>query len=577
MAVILGLGGGYYHDASACLVIDGELVAFAEEERFSRRKHNADSQSCGRAALSCLSEAGLMLEDIDEITVGWNNEWPHPSDQSDDPNLIGALLPKELFGGYQPKSLTVLPHHLAHAASAFYCSGFTKSAVVVTDGSGDGVSTSIWLGSPGGLRLVRTWPFTQSLGWVYEAVAEHVGLGAWTNTGKLMGLAGYGEPRFNLPFLVATDDGYRLDLTKYGIDPAVGHERDYLNLDYYRALRRACRIALADTGVPPRAPEVRWDPSVGAARITTDFQQAHRDLAASAQAVLEACLLSVARQALDAGPTENLCLAGGVALSCSANGVLRRHSGARDLFVQPAAGDAGLAIGGALEAARRQGDLARTPTRIKSVAWGPAFSDDDIGAALRHAQVEYHHLGNALPQRVAELIANQHVVGWFQGRMEAGPRALGQRSILGDPRSEQVRDRINRDIKRREQWRPLAPSMLTSTALQLVEDPDPNANFMIIAHAATDEAKRLTPGVVHVDGSLRPQLVPDDETTPYAELLHHMKGLTGFGAVINTSFNHQAEPIVCTPADALRTFFASPMDVLAIGGHLVTKSDLGAP
>lgn len=548
-------------------------MAFAEEERFSRRKHHADSRSCARATAYCLDRAGISLRDVSEVSIGWNARWPEPVDVCTDRSLIAELLPPAYFGGYMPPRLRVLPHHLAHAASAFHCSGMSHAAVVVADGSGDGVATSIWRGTPGGLQLIREYPFAQSLGWMFEAVAQHVGLGAWTNAGKLMGLAGYGEPRYDLPFLSVTDDGYRLDLSRYGLALDEDATEGYLDLSFYRRLKATYGAALVDVGVPARDVDMRYDHRTGGAVNVTEFGRAEMDLAASVQSRLEQCMVSVARHAMALTGQDTLCVAGGVALNCSANGVVRRMSGARDLFVQPVAGDAGLAIGGALELAREYGDLELPGERLTSVAWGPEFDEDVIGALLTDVGLGYQHLGEKLPEHVAYALDRGEVIGWFQGAMEGGPRSLGQRSIVADPRSTAIRDRINREIKHRELWRPLAPSMLHSGAVELIDEPG-SADFMIVADKVGEEARSRVPGVIHVDGTVRPQVVPTDAGTPYAELLRACAAVLGVPAVLNTSFNNESEPIVCTPADALRMFCSSSLDRLAIGPYLVTKQNV---
>jgi carbamoyltransferase len=571
MGFVLGLGGAYYHDASACLVHDGRIVAFAEEERFSRRKHHKDSRSCAHAAAYCLSQAGITLADVDEVVVGWNPSWPNACDHLDDADLIGELLDPRLFDHSRPKRLTVIEHHLAHAASAFHCSGFAEAAVLVVDGSGDGVSATLAHGTTAGLKILRQWPFTQSLGWFYETVAEHLGLGDWTSSGKLMGLAGYGTPRYDLGFLRPESGGYRLDLTRYGIPPDQAVDDQYTDLRYYRRLKDAYGAAFTDAGIPAHHRTRRYDPSSGRAVPDTGFTQPHADLAASAQRRLEDCLRELAATALSATGTSRLCVAGGVGLNCSANGVLARLPQMQELFVQPVAGDAGCAIGAALECARRRGDLTLPGAALRDAALGPGFSDEDIRTALDACGMPYTEHGPDLPAATARHLADGAIVGWFQGRMEAGPRALGQRSILADPRASTARDRINRAIKHREPWRPLAPSLLDSHAAELIGTDAPHP-FMIVARPATDTARRAIPATVHTDHTLRPQTVPADPDHPYATLLSAFADHTGAPpALLNTSFNHEAEPIVCTPLDALRTFAATPLDALAIGGFLITK------
>lgn len=571
MGFVLGLGGGYFHDASACLVRDDEIVAFAEEERFSRRKHHKDSRSCTHAVAYCLSEAGITLADVDEIAIAFNPTWPRASEHCQNSELIAELLDTRMLGHRQPVRLTVVEHHLAHAASAFHPSGFSDAAVLVADGSGDGVATTIAHGTPHGLRVLRQWPFTQSLGWFYETVAEHLGLGDWTSSGKLMGLAGYGSPRYNLDFLRPEAGGYRLDLTRYGIALNEAVEDQYTNLRYYRRLKRAYTAAFAEAGVPPHSRTLRYDPASGRAVPDTSYLPVHADLAASAQQRLEECLSELARDALAVTGTRRLCVAGGVGLNCSANGRLARLPGVDEVFVQPAAGDAGCAIGAALEVARRRGDFTLPNPAMRTAALGPAFTDAAVRTVLEACHLPYTEYGPDLPAQLARHLAEGAVAGWFQGRMEAGPRALGQRSILADPRHLASRDRINNTIKNREPWRPLAPSLLAAAAPQLIGTATTHP-YMIVSRQATAAARELIPATVHIDGTLRPHTVSEDATNPYARLLAAFAEYTGAPpALLNTSFNQEAEPIVCTPLDAVRTFAASPLNVLGIGSFLVYK------
>lgn len=578
MRFTLGLGGPYYHDASACLVDDsGSVLAFVEEERLSRRKHNQDSRSCTRAVAYCLAAAGIDLSDVDEIAVAWNPQWPIPAEYITDTEIIRELLNPSCFSGYTPSRLTIIDHHLSHAAAAFYPSGFQDSAVLVVDGSGDGVATSLYHGTSGGLKVLRQYPFTQSLGWFYESVAEHLGLGDWTGSGKLMGLAAYGNPAYDLNFVRADgNDGYLLDLSCYGLSPTTNADSDYINLAYYRRLKRAYAAAFTDLGVPVHRRAQRYEASSGRIVADTGFTPEHANLAASAQRTLERHLLTLARAVMAQTGSLRLCVAGGVGLNCSANGVLHRSSGALEMFVQPAAGDAGCAIGAALECVHRAGKLRIPCAPQATTAWGPAFTDDQIAETLDAHKIPRRYYGDAIHDPVANALASGHVVGWFQGRAEGGPRALGHRSILADPRTIATRDRINRDIKRREMWRPLAPSILAEAADRFVTERGP-AGFMIVAYQATAEALTRIPATVHVDGTLRPHIVHGSKEPRYAELLRTFDVETGIPALLNTSFNHEAEPVVCSPTDALRTFFSTPLDLLALGGFLITKHGAEPP
>jgi len=574
MGFTLGLGGPYFHDSSACLVDErGALVAFVEEERLTRRKHNAGSRSCTLSAAWCLDEAGISFRDVDEVAIGWNPRFPEARPHIEDRQLMRTLLDPRWFAADWPDRVTVVEHHLAHAASAFYLSGCADAAVLVVDGAGDGKATSIYHGNARGLREVAHFSYTQSLGWFYEAVGEFLGLGDGTGSaGKLMGLAAYGAPRVPLDFMRTCPGGYWIDLSKYGLPPRPEAAPEAEDPAYFGQLKRAYNEAFAATGVTP-IPRERQPHSPHQPGLANVFRQEQADLAASAQGALEDALLELCRRALRETHSLDLCLAGGVAFNCSANGVLHRRSGARSLFVQPVAGDAGCAIGAALEAVRRRGRLAWPLAVPFSAGLGPGYPEADIAAALRHAGVAHLELGDAISERVAGILSSGRTVGWFQGRAEAGPRALGHRSILADPRSAGRRDRINRDVKQRERWRPFAPSIAEHARREFLVDPPP-AMYMNVACSATPHARANIPATVHADGSVRPQVVPADGQAVhprFGELLRAFERETGVAALLNTSFNAGGEPMVCSPFDALRTFFSTPLDALAIGGFLVTK------
>ncbi|MFD4406586.1 carbamoyltransferase [Nocardia sp. NPDC058499] len=554
MGFVLGLGGPYHHDASACLVADGHVIAFAEEERFSRIKHHRHSRSAAAAAAWCLHQAGIGWSDIDEVAVAWNPHWPNRCEYLTDEDVIAELIGPHAHHAGGPRQLTVIGHHRAHAASAFYPAGVTDAAVVVADGSGDGVATSIHHGTRTGLHTVHEIPFTQSLGWFYQAATTHAGLGDWTNAGKLMGLAAYGRPAIDLDFLRPTRGGYHLDLTGYGLAPSIDQTARYSDFSYYRNLHRTYSKAFTDAGVPAQ-PSAGYDTHRGIAA----------DLAASVQLLLQQCLISVVTTAVKETGASAVCLAGGVALNCTTNGILARTPEITSLFVQPAAGDAGCALGAALELAHRRGEYTMPGPHQTHALLGPAYDNHAIETAL-HAVGANYTTPPDIAAAAARLLADGRVIGWHQGRAEAGPRALGARSILADPRTTALRDRINRDIKRRELWRPLAPSMLDLAPWTTT--PDGPAEFMIVAHDATPQAQQHIPGVVHADGTLRPQRVTPDNQPTYARLLHAFEAETGIGVVLNTSFNVPGEPIVESPADALRSGARLGLDALVIGDYL---------
>lgn len=573
MSYILGLGGPYYHDTSACLVSDtGSIIAFAEEERFTRIKHNRHSRSCSQSTAFCLAKAGLRLEDVGEIAIGWNPSWPERSDSTTDKILIRELLDPCYFQGHTPHKLTIIEHPLAHAASAFYTSGFEESAVLVVDGSGDGAATSIYNGTSSGLELLLQYPFSQSLGWFYETVAEHLGLGdGIISSGKLMGLAAYGCPTYDFDFLRVNQDGsYILDLSRYGLHTKNVKNTDYINLNYYYRLKRAYSLAFTKMGIPPYHRNITFNNTSGRMIANAGFNQNHANFAASAQNILEECLLQLASTALSKTGNSRLCVAGGVGLNCSANGALYRLSGAKQLFVQPVAADAGCAIGAALECALRAGNFFIPSKPFVSTALGPTFTDVDIQHTLDSFKVDYSFHDDNIASIVAKKIQSGSIIGWFQGPCEGGPRALGHRSILADPRNTANRDRINCDIKHREMWRPLAPSILASAMEDYVVSHGPS-EFMIVKYKATELACSKIPATVHIDGSLRPQSVYENENPRYFKLLQAFNNETGVPVLLNTSFNRNNEPNVCTPTDAIRTFYSTPLDALAIGSFLIIK------
>jgi carbamoyltransferase len=572
MTYYLGLGGPYHHDGSACLLDElGNIVAFTEEERFSRRKHNRDSRSCGAAAAFCLSVAGIELSDVSTIAVAWNPGHPHEIAEISDGELLRELLPPRFFGGHEPASAIVVDHHRAHAASAFYASGLQQATVIVVDGHGDGRSTSVHAGDRvRGLREVWHADPSQSLGWLYESASAHVGLGDWSGAGKLMGLAGYGSPSFEPDFLtIGDEEPYRIDVEELGLRaPGVSTSGDEL-LDFYASFHRALSDRYRSWGVDPATAYRKYDPARGELTLDHQLPAAHLDLAASAQGWLETALDSLVRFAVRQTGIEDVCYAGGTALNCAANGVLRRGTTKGSFFIQPVASDAGCALGAAYEALTADG-LVPSATPMRETAFGAGFTPDGVRHLLDRLGARYSEPKEGVAVWTAKRIAEGSVVGWVQGRAEAGPRALGHRSILGNPQTAETRDFINRAVKRREPWRPLAPSVLQSDA-ELVVDRPSRSDFMIEAFVASDWAKAHLPAVVHVDGTIRPQFVDRAIDPGYAGLLDAVRDELGVGAVLNTSFNGEDEPIVNNPFHALAMLHSSPMDAMAIGPYAVVK------
>ncbi len=576
---ILGISC-WYHDAAACLLRDGRIVAAAQEERFTRKKHDP---SFPRNAIDyCLREGGVTAKDLDIVAF------------YDKPFLKFERL-LETYLSYTPKGLKsfikamplwlklklwipdllskeldydgplVFPeHHESHAASAFFPSPFERAAFITTDGVGEWATTSYGAGEGNRLRIQAEIHFPHSLGLLYSAFTYFCGFRVNSGEYKLMGLAPYGEPRY-----VQTIRDELIDLKDDG--------SFRLNMAYFTypaGLTMTGKKFAGLFGGPPRTAE-------------GELTRREMDLARSVQMVTEEALMNMARHVHRATGEANLCLAGGVALNCVANGRILREGPFERLWLQPAAGDAGGALGAALMAWHEHSGHPRAPEpddAMQGAYLGPAFSDDEIEAFLDREDLPCEYVGyDALPDRVADLLAEQKVVGWFQGRMEFGPRALGARSILADPRGREVQRLVNLKIKFRESFRPFAPSVLAERADDYFALGDDSPYMLLVGPVRNvsiegEGLERLrhidspVPAVTHVDGSARVQTVHQETNPLYWQLLRAFEARTGCPVVVNTSFNVRGEPIVCTPEDAYTCFRRTHMDVLALGPYLVTKT-----
>lgn len=548
---IVGLNHGG-HDSSAALLRDGELVVTVEQERLSRTKR-AVEQAPAEALRYCLDYAGIELSDVAVVALGSDHDrlaqWLRldaegrrrilPYDDQD------RLFPERLFHGARPGRVTPVEHHLAHAASAFWPSGYEDALVLVCDAMGEDFATTVSIGSPSGLKIVEAFPVDTSLGFFYEAASEFTGLGR-NDAGKLMGLAAYGRPKD--PAALTFRDGV---LSWEGVPEATAHGRDLINE------RSASLGEYFSRNCFPYSPR------------EGDHIMAYADFAASAQSALEKVVLGLAEWARDRYGVRKVALAGGVALNCTANGKLSRSGLFDDVYVQPMAHDAGTALGSALYAAN---DLRTTPVncRMEHAYWGPDSTDEEVGAELRKAGLRAETLSpEAVARRTAALIASGAIVCWHQGRAEVGPRALGARSLLGDPRTRQTLVRLN-TAKAREMWRPLAPSVLAERFEEYF-DGVPNA-FMIMAASVREEVRHRIPAVVHVDGSARPQTVHRETNPRYHGMIEAFADLTGIPLVVNTSLNVAEQPMACLPRDSIDVFERSGADALMLGDRLVVRT-----
>ncbi|MBI5477726.1 MAG: hypothetical protein HY906_02655 [Deltaproteobacteria bacterium] len=581
---------------AACLLQNGRLVAFAEEERFVRVKQ-AWGYFPSHAVRFCLARAGLRLDGVDAIAFGWDAtayRWRFPL------FLAGSFLRQRLTGtavppappeegrpalgsavaagirslaSFHPRALTekivvglrdaghgaarvppivFVKHHRAHAASAFYSSGFADSAVLVFDGHGEENAITIWRGADRRLELLQEIDVPNSLGWFYSAFTEYLGWSPNEGETKLMGLAPYGAAdaaivRHVERMVTLTETGLRVDASQL----------------FYGRRSRGTRFGDAIVRVlgPPRG-------------VDDPITDRHRAIAWAVQRRLEEAAIHLARRALRLAGSPDLCLAGGVALNCKMNGEIHRQGLARRLFVQPLAHDAGSALGAAQVLALERGDDSRFT--MDHLYWGPDFGDAEIEAVLRRNQIPFRRPRD-IAATAARLVAAGRIVGWFQGRMEAGPRALGGRSILADPSRPGMKDLVNDRAKFREPWRPFALSILEEHAGEYLRRPGP-APFMIVAYDVVPaKAPEIVSAMQPVDKTTRPQTVSRATSPRFWSLIDGFRRLTGIPAVLNTSFNVKGEPIVCSPADALRCFFGTGMDALAIGDFLIEKAGGAAP
>ena len=593
---ILGLSA-YYHDSAAALIHDGRIIAAVQEERLSRRKH--DARFPAMAINACLSEAGIEFRDLDEVVFydkpllkferlietylahaprGFRSFLTSMPVWLKEKLYLKTELRKALaeLGGCDDKALPPLrfaEHHQSHAASAFYPSPFPRAAVLCLDGVGEWATTSAWLGD--GNRLDPVWEidFPHSLGLLYSAFTYYTGFKVNSGEYKLMGLAPYGEPKYVdliLEHLLdLKDDGtFRLNM-------------DYF--DYATGLRMTNDRFAALFGGPARTAE-------------TDISQREMDIARSIQAVTEEIVLRLGRTVQREMDVQHLCLAGGVALNCVANGRLLREGPFDDIWIQPAAGDAGGALGAALALWYQHHDRPRTADgradAMQGSYLGPRPSADEIRGFLDASGAVYRELDDAtLFDEVSGALADEKVVGWFQGRMEFGPRALGGRSIIGDPRSPKMQSVMNLKIKFRESFRPFAPAVRAEKVSDWFELDRPSPYMLIVAPVVEDKRIEMSdvarglfgieklnvprsaiPAVTHVDYSARIQTVHDETNPRFARLLADFEAKTGCPVLVNTSFNVRGEPIVGSPEDAYRCFMRTDMDYLVLENFVLDKT-----
>ncbi len=575
MMIILGLSGTVSHDAAAALFIDGKLVAAAEEERFIRDKH-AKNKFPLEATKFCLQYAGIRAQDIDEVAISfapislcrkdrWHfakRYWYAPDralmalfkgNRHYKRNLVKTYtMLTEL--GLDPAKVKITPveHHLAHASSAYHLSEFKgKTAILGIDGKGEYATTFLGYGENGKIHKIKEFYDPDSLGGLYGALTQYLGFEMLDGEFKVMGMAPYGKSdRFDFSRLLKYDGKTFRVNTKYV--NTIGLRRYKKNGQSYYFSKKL----------------IDW---LGEKREGDEIDDPYIDYAASIQALLEDVVLKLIEYYLKDILVENggkLCYAGGVALNVKLNQKIIDLPYVNELFVQPASGDAGTALGAASYVAHERGDKIEP---MQHAYLGPKFTNDEcIAACLKHEKKPAYEILSNTPEKAAEILAAGNPIAWFQGRMEFGPRALGNRSIIGDPSAKGIADRINAQIKYRERWRPFCPSLLDTVAEDMLQTKHP-APYMTFTFKVAEAWKNRVPEVVHEDGTARAQVVTEKTNPRYYAMIKALEKINGNGVVLNTSLNRRGEPMVCSPTDALNMFYGSDLEYLIMEDVLVTK------
>ena len=583
--IILGIAS-YHPDASAAIIRDGEIIAAVDEERLNRIKHSPGFPE--HAVRYCLEKAGVSLEDVDFVAAANDlkknilrkiafslrtfpvEAWPkylsnYMSQRVMRPLSLAEDLAKRVGGDAKriQRKIRRVEHHSAHAASVYYASPFKEASILTLDGSGDFVTSALSHGGGGGGGGIKRvgevyWP--NSLGMLYFSVTQYLGFHEIGAEGKVMALASYGKPKYMDEFrkiVRLTADSFRMDMSYFTFhlpvlidnwgDPTTSQffiYRDWLSEKFHAALG------------PARVPE-------------SVYTERHMDIAATLQKSLEETAFHLMRRLHRETKADDLCLAGGVALNCVMNGKVMEHTPFKRVYVQPNAGDGGLSMGSALSLYNSLVPSQKR-TEMRSASLGTEYTNGEVEAALKGSGLKYSRVEDVSARSASE-IAGGKIIGWFQGKMEFGPRALGNRSILADPRSPEMRDYLNFKVKRREFFRPFAPSVLEEEAKAFFSLNGSSSPFMLLAVRVLPEKAALVPAITHVDGTARVQTVDKTSNVKYRRLIEEFRRITGVPMVLNTSFNLRGEPVVSSPADAIKTFSSTKIDVLAIEDFIVEK------
>ena len=551
----------FYHDSAACLIKDGKIIAAASEERFNRKKNSSDFPI--QTINFCLQKGNLTAYDIDylvfyekpflkfsRVILGHLRSFPYSIRNFldtmphwlQDRLIMPLVFSQEL--GYQGKTLFI-KHHLAHAASSFLVSPFEESVILTADGVGEWATTVTGLGQGNNIRMLREIHFPDSLGLLYTAVTTYLGFEALEGEGKVMGLAGYGKPiyldKFKQIVKVHPDSSFSIDQRFFGFNHGLRmYNKRFIKL-FGEDRRKEDRI-----------------------------EERHCDIAASLQRFTEDILVGIARKLYQELKIDKLCLAGGLFLNCVANTRILEDTPFKEVFIQPAAGDSGGALGAAVYIYNSMLNNSRD-RQMEHVYLGPDFSSDSIRIILLNREIKFKEFNEAeLCRYVAARISEEKIVGWFQGRMEFGPRALGNRSILANPCNPKMNDLLNSNVKKRETFRPYAPAVLEERASDFFQAKK-FSPFMLLAVKVREDKKSLIPAITHIDGSARVQVVNKETNPRFWLLIKEFEHLTGIPLIINTSFNLRGEPIVCSPEDAISSFENSQMDCLVMENLVVER------
>lgn len=563
--VILGLNGWFErgHDASACLVSGNRIIAFAEEERFTRKRYSYDLLPI-LATAYCLQEARLSVNDIDYVVYGWNLPKAYKMRRGKFPftnrQILELIFSKSLYKYNKLPKLEFVDHHLAHASSSYRTSGFKEASILVLDGQGEDVSGTLAYGKDGVIKVISKIPISFSLGYMMEGACKYLGLNT-SDAGKLMGLAGHGQNEKIFNNIALNESGYSItgfpedkDIIKNSLDEqekVIQLWRNYFLSRYPLYVKKISS----------------FDPLKGNFVNKSSFNQAHKDFAFSVQNTLEEVVIHLAKTLIGKTGCKNLVIAGGIGLNCTTNGRIISENVVDDLYVLPAANDAGVSIGASLEKAHQIDEYSNSK-RIEHIYLGPRYSNLQIKKVLDELKISYKR-SNEIHKLAAQSLAKGKIVGWFQGRMEGGPRALGNRSILANPKIKGMHDAVN-GIKSRENWRPLAPAVLEEFRKDYFER-GTYSPFMLQNHKVVKEKAKEIPAVVHANLTSRYQSVKKDSNKKFYMLIKEFYKLTGIPVVLNTSFNIGGDPLVCTPEQAIKTFYLSAIDCLAIGDYWIMK------